>query len=80
MLGVAAAASFAADNYTNPVINRSAPDPTVIRHSDGTYYLYATENVRNLPIFKSDNLVDWELVGTAFTDATRPQMVPDGAI
>ncbi len=67
-------------HYTNPVINRSAPDPTVIRHADGTYYLYATENVRNLPIFKSQNLVDWELVGTAFTDESRPQMVPDGAI
>ena len=66
--------------YSNPVINQSAPDPTVIRHSDGTYYLYATENVKNLPIFKSTNLVDWELVGTAFTDKTRPQMVPDGAI
>lgn len=69
------------DNYySNPVINQSAPDPTVLRVADGTYYLYATENVRNLPIFKSDNLVDWTFVGTAFTDESRPQMVPDGAI
>lgn len=66
--------------YNNPVINRSAPDPTVIRADDGTYYLYATENVRNLPIFKSDDLVDWKFVGTAFTDDSRPQMVPDGNI
>ncbi len=66
--------------YSNPVINRSAPDPTVIRADNGTYYLYATENIPNLPIFKSDNLVDWEFVGTAFTDETRPQMVPDGRI
>ena len=66
--------------YSNPVINQSAPDPTVIRSDDGTYYLYATENVRNVPIFKSDDLVNWELVGTAFTNDTRPQMVPDGNI
>ena len=66
--------------YSNPVINRSAPDPTVLRADDGTYYLYATENTRNLPIFKSDNLTDWTFVGTAFTDETRPKMVPDGNI
>ena len=71
----------AADNgeYRNPVISQSAPDPTVIRAEDGKYYLYATENVRNLPIFRSDNLIDWEFVGTAFTEETRPQMVPDGS-
>lgn len=67
-------------HYTNPVISVSAPDPTVIRDGKGTYYLYATENTRNLPIFKSDNLVDWKFVGTAFTEETRPQMVPDGMI
>lgn len=66
--------------YTNPVINVSAPDPTVLRDNDGTYWLYATENTRNVPIYRSDDLVDWKLVGTAFTDETRPQMVPDGSI
>lgn len=68
------------NSYSNPVINQSAPDPTVIRADDGMYYLYATENTRNVPIFRSENLVDWTLIGTAFTDETRPQMVPDGAI
>lgn len=66
--------------YMNPVINVSAPDPTVIRADDGTYYLYATENIRNVPIFKSTDLVNWELTGTAFTDETRPTMVPRGNI
>lgn len=81
LAGIASPAHAKKDlTYHNPVINRSAPDPTVIRADDGTYYLYATENVRNLPIFKSDDLVNWELVGTAFTDETRPQMVPDGNI
>ena len=63
--------------YHNPVINHSAPDPTCIRVSDGTYYLYGTEDTRNLPIYKSDNLVDWTFVGTAFTDATRPTFPPE---
>ena len=67
--------------YHNPVIRIAAPDPTAIRLADGTYYLYVTEDIRNLPIFKSKNLVDWEEVGTAFTDATRPNFVdnnPEG--
>ena len=63
--------------YHNPVINHSAPDPTCIRLSDGTYYLYGTEDTRNMPIYKSDNLVDWTFVGTAFTDATRPTFPPE---
>ena len=66
--------------YSNPVINESAPDPTVIRADDGRFYLYATENVRNVPIYSSDNLVEWKFEGTAFTNDTRPQMVPDGSI
>ena len=44
----------------------------MLRAADGDYYLYATENIPNLPIFKSHNLVDWELVGTAFTDENTP--------
>lgn len=66
--------------YANPVINRSAPDPTVLRDDDGYYYLYSTEDVRNVPIYRSKNLVGWEMIAKAFTDYTRPQMVPDGGI
>lgn len=67
--------------YRNPVIRISAPDPTAIRVDDGTYYLYATEDIHNLPIFKSKDMVHWEEIGTAFTDATRPNFVdnnPEG--
>ena len=70
----------AQDTYTNPIIDRSLPDPTVIRDGDGTYWLYATEDIHNVPIYKSTNLIDWEFVGTAFTDATRPKMVSGGGI
>ena len=64
--------------YRNPVINYSLPDPSVIKGGDGYYYLYATEDIRNLPIHRSRNLVDWEYVGTAFTDRTRPDFEPNG--
>lgn len=66
--------------YSNPVINKSLPDPTIIRAQDGYFYLYATENTRNIPIYKSKNLVDWTFSGTAFTDATRPTFEPKGGL
>lgn len=65
--------------YHNPVIKTSLPDPTVIKVGN-TYYLYATENIRNVPIYKSSNLIDWIYVGTAFTDETRPNIVKKGTI
>lgn len=68
------------DCYRNPVIATSLPDPSVMRAPDGYYYLYATENIRNLPIYRSPNLVDWEFVGTAFTRQTRPQWNPKAGI
>lgn len=66
--------------YHNPVINYSLPDPSVIKGEDGYFYLYATENIRNLPIHRSKNLVDWEYVGTAFTNDTRPDFEPKGGL
>ncbi|MEG0252953.1 MAG: family 43 glycosylhydrolase, partial [Muribaculaceae bacterium] len=66
--------------YNNPVVNYSLPDPTVIKGDDGYFYLYATEDIRNLPIHRSKDLVNWKLLGTAFTDATRPSFEPKGGI
>ncbi|WP_298647599.1 family 43 glycosylhydrolase [uncultured Proteiniphilum sp.] len=67
-------------SYKNPVINYSLPDPTLIRADDGYFYLFATEDIRNMPIHRSENLVDWELTGRAFTDATRPTFEPKGGL
>lgn len=58
--------------YSNPIINYSLPDPTIIKADDGYFYLYATEDIRNMPIHRSKDLVNWDFVGTAFTDETRP--------
>lgn len=73
--------SMAQDYYYNPVINRSLPDPSVIKAPDGYFYLYATEDTHNVPIYRSKNLVNWRYVATAFTDATRPMdYCPNGGI
>ena len=66
--------------YFNPVVNQSLPDPTLIRADDGWFYLYATESVRNVPVLRSRNLVDWEFVGTAFTRQSRPTFEKGGGI
>lgn len=71
---------MAENTYTNPVVGYSLPDPSVIKGDDGYYYLYATEDIRNLPIHRSKDLVNWELVGTAFTDETRPDFEPKGGL
>lgn len=66
--------------YHNPVINYSLPDPTIIEANDGYFYLYATEDIRHLPIHRSRDLVNWELTGTAFTKETRPSFEPKGGL
>ncbi len=68
------------DLYRNPVVNYSLPDPSVIKGDDGYFYLYATEDIRNLPIHRSKDLVNWEFVGTAFTSQTRPNFVNKGGL
>ncbi len=66
--------------YSNPVSSNSLPDPTLVRGSDGAFYLFATEDTRNVPIMKSLNLVDWTQIGTVFTNENRPGFVPNGGI
>jgi arabinan endo-1,5-alpha-L-arabinosidase len=61
-----------AATYQNPVIGQNLPDPTIIKASNGWFYLYATEATPNVPVWRSQNLVDWLYVGAAFTEATRP--------
>lgn len=68
---------LANNEYRNPVINYSLPDPTVIKGEDDYFYLYATENIRNVPIHRSKDLINWEFLETAFTDETRPNFEPE---
>ena len=67
-------------SYKNPVVDYSLPDPTVINGDDGYFYLYATEDIRNMPIHRSKDLINWESVGTVFTKETRPTFEPKGGL
>jgi arabinan endo-1,5-alpha-L-arabinosidase len=72
--------TVSAGTYQNPVIGQSLPDPTIIKASNGWFYLYATEDTPNVPIWRSQNLVDWLFVSTCFTDASRPTFEPGGGL
>ena len=66
-------------NYNNPVIRQSVPDPTVIQVGN-VFYLYGTEDVRNMPIFRSSDMVNWTLIGTVFNNTSRPTFEPGGGL
>ncbi|SFS40998.1 Glycosyl hydrolases family 43 [Porphyromonadaceae bacterium NLAE-zl-C104] len=68
--------STAKDTYSNPIVRSDAPDPTVIRATDGIFYLYHT----GIGIYHSSNLIDWKYLGKAFTDAGRPDWEPNGGL
>ncbi len=65
--------------YTNPVVAYSLPDPTILQEND-QFYLMATEDIHNVPILRSTDLIHWTEIGTAFTEATRPTFEPGGGI
>ena len=67
--------------YTNPIIaDKSVPDPSVIRAGDGYFYLYATQTKTYwMPVYRSKDLVNWEYQGTAFNNATKPDLTGGGA-
>ena len=74
-------AAQTSDNlYYNPVVDLSLPDPTVIRGEDGYFYLYATEDIHNVPIYRSKDLVSWNMMHTAFSNTSRPSFVSGGGI
>lgn len=57
----------------DPIVTPVAADPTIVRASDGTYYLYATsdrwmdgDGMHHLPIFSSEDLIDWTYQGDVF--------------
>ena len=54
----------------NPIIGQDGPDPTVLRDTDGTFWLYNTADL--LSIWHSDDLVTWQRAGSAFDEQTRP--------
>ena len=76
-----------ADPYSNPVIPSDCPDPTILdnRARDGFFYICSTRirvegNLCQIPIYRSKDLLDWEMVGAAFTEEDKPSWEPDGAL
>lgn len=77
-LALAAFASAQDDaTFTNPVIEPVAADPSLIRHDDSAWYLFATQDrwddgvERYMPIFRSDDLVHWDDLGDVFAFPPR---------
>src|SRR5210317_2228252 len=67
LLSLASQATIQAEPARNPVIWADVPDVAVIRVDD-TYYMSSTTMHMSpgLPIMKSKNLVNWEMVGYAY--------------
>lgn len=73
--------------YQNPVFNHDFPDPNLVMAKDSFFYAYSTQtNWTNenfggsyfLPILRSKNLVNWEVVGDALTK--KPGWKSEGGV
>lgn len=92
LLSQAGQAQTARGAYTNPVSKNFADtfaDPSIIKAKDGYWYSYGTtdplregeKKAHVIPISRSKDLVNWEFVGDAFSDANRPSWADtDGSI
>lgn len=69
IIGVSSSALAQSLTFANPVLAGDRPDPTVVKIGK-FYYASATSNewAPLFPIFKSDDLVNWELVNYVFPD------------
>lgn len=73
--------------YCNPVVRHNCPDPSLLdnRTRDGFFYACSTRSgvggkSYDIPVYRSKDLVSWELCGAAFPEGTRPVWEPDGAL
>ena len=73
--------------YQNPVFNHDFPDPNLVQAKDGYYYAYSTQaswkkegfgGAYVIPILRSKNLVQWEVVGDALQK--KPDWKSEGGI
>ena len=62
---------YSETHYTNPVIKKDSPDPSIIKADNGFYYLYSTGE----GIYKSVDLINWTYVRQVFEGKPRPSFV-----
>jgi len=76
----------AAPVYTNPVIRDNAPDPSVIKLSDGSGYVAVvtsdhssrySSDPRAFPLYYSRDLIHWQLRSWVFTGESWPGWAQD---
>ena len=47
-------------SFSNPIVGKQLPDPTIIHAADGNFYLYVTQQDNiYIPIYKSTNMTQW---------------------
>jgi arabinan endo-1,5-alpha-L-arabinosidase len=70
VFGGGCGSGHSAATYRNPVFHHDAPDPSIIRAPDGSYYAYTTQSIYfdlvNIPVLHSTDLVHWRKVADAF--------------
>lgn len=63
--------------YLNPILNVDFPDPTVMRDTDGSFYVYGTCHTYSngtlvrIQVAQSTDLVNWSYLGEALPNAPR---------
>lgn len=62
--------------YTNPVIDDTLADPSVLYH-DGMFYLYATGNASTYRVYTSTDLVEWEKGPVVYNPGIKNLWAPD---
>ena len=59
-------------HYQNPVVAGFFPDPSIVRRGDDYYMVHSSFAwLPGVPVLKSRNLADWELVGHVLTRASQ---------
>ncbi|MEC8238919.1 MAG: family 43 glycosylhydrolase, partial [Bacteroidota bacterium] len=61
---IVAITSLQAQNFNNPILSGGYPDPSICRVGDEFFMVNSSfEYFPALPIHKSKDLVNWELIG-----------------
>ena len=65
---------YAQQQYTNPILTGFYPDPSICKAGNSYYLINSTfAYFPGIPIFKSDDLVNWQLIGHVLD---RPEQLP----